>query len=88
MRDATNNPHESARRESRNLIEKKDRIFVDMTLREIKVTNEFGMPIMYEEALSDMVLLEEEMIKIGSFYINKYEDKCVSMGTFTMKSHF
>jgi len=61
---------------------------VDAKLKEIKVTNEFGIPIMYEESLNDMVLLEEEMIKIGSYYINKYEDKCVSMGIFTMKSHF
>jgi hypothetical protein len=35
-----------------------------------------------------MVSLEEEMIKIGSYFINRYEDTCVSAGTFTMKSHF
>jgi hypothetical protein len=43
---------------------------------------------MYEESLQDMVLLEEEMIKVGSYYINKYEDHCVTTGLFTMKSHF
>ena len=37
------------------------------------IFNEFGQPIVYGEALNDMVALEEEMIKIGSFYINQHE---------------
>jgi hypothetical protein len=52
------------------------------------VLNEFGIPIIYEEALQDMVALEEEMIKIGSYYINQYEHRQVSSGNFTMKSIF
>ena len=28
---------------------------------------------MYSESLNDMLILEEEMIKIGSYYLNKAE---------------
>jgi hypothetical protein len=38
--------------------------------QKIEVLNEYGIPIMYEEALADMVSLEEEMLKIGSYYVN------------------
>jgi len=31
------------------------------------------MKVVYEEAIQDLAELEEEMIKIGSFYINNYE---------------
>jgi hypothetical protein len=51
----------------------RDRIHVDLNTKEIYVTNEYGMRIIYYESLSDLSELEEELIKIGSFYINKYE---------------
>ena len=35
--------------------------------------NEFGQKFMFEESLNDMIELEEEMIKIGSYYINQHE---------------
>lgn len=31
------------------------------------------MKIVYSEAMHDLAELEEEMIKIGSFFINNYE---------------
>jgi len=31
------------------------------------------MKVVYEEAIQDLAELEEEMIKIGSFFINNYE---------------
>ena len=37
------------------------------------VRDEHGIQIIYEEALNDMLLLEEELIKIGSFFLNKAE---------------
>jgi hypothetical protein len=40
---------------------------------ELAVIDEDGSKIVFEEALNDMLLLEEEMIKIGSFFLNKAE---------------
>lgn len=40
---------------------------------EIQVLDEHGIKVVYREALNDLVLLEEEMIKIGSYYLNKAE---------------
>ena len=59
--------------EMESLIVKKDRIVVDDRKKEVTIYNEFGQKIMYEEALNDMVELEEEMIKLGSYFINKHE---------------
>lgn len=56
--------------EMKSLMVKRDKILVLEEKKEIKVYNEFGQPIVYSEALTDLVALEEEMIKIGSFYIN------------------
>jgi hypothetical protein len=55
------------------LLNMRDRIHVDLEKKEIYITNEFGMRIVYHEAMNDMMELEEELIKIGSYYINKYE---------------
>lgn len=49
---------------------KRDRILVDDTQQTVKVFNEFGQPILYEESVNDMIGLEEELIKIGSYFIN------------------
>jgi len=35
--------------------------------------DEHGIKVVYEEALNDMLQLEEEMMKIGSYYLNKAE---------------
>ena len=40
---------------------------------EFMVQDEHGIQIVYEEALNDMLLLEEELIKIGSYFLNKAE---------------
>ena len=40
---------------------------------DICVMDEHGIKVVYEETLNDMVALEEEMLKIGSFYLNKAE---------------
>ena len=41
----------------------------DLTL----IKDDFGSYVMYDSALSDMVDLEGELVKIGSFFIGKYE---------------
>ena len=59
--------------EMESLLVKRDRIVVSAERQSVDVYNEFGQKFMYEEALSDMILLEEEMIKIGSYFINQHE---------------
>lgn len=51
----------------------RDRVVVDQATKQIFVLNEYGMKVVYEEAIQDLAELEEEMIKIGSFFINNYE---------------
>lgn len=57
----------------KSLLTMRDRLHVDYDTREIYVTNEYGMRVVYYEALNDMTELEEELTKIGSYFINKYE---------------
>ena len=52
---------------------KRDKIIVEPENKLVRIYNEFGQPIMYDEAMSDMVALEEELIKIGSYFINQHE---------------
>lgn len=40
---------------------------------DVKIVDEEGVSIMYDAALHDLVSLEEELIKIGTFYIQKQE---------------
>lgn len=56
--------------EMESLLVKRDRIVVNQRKREVDVFNEFGQRFIYEESLNDLVELEEEMIKIGSYFIN------------------
>ena len=37
------------------------------------VYDEYGIKVIYKEALNDMLEIEEELIKIGTFYINRAE---------------
>ena len=37
------------------------------------IFDEFGIKIIYEESLNDILEIEEELLKIGSFYISKHE---------------
>lgn len=56
--------------EMKSFVVKRDRIVVIEEKSQVHVYNEFGQPIIYDEALTDMVALEEELIKIGSYFIN------------------
>lgn len=59
--------------EMRCLMVKRDRIVVDEDKQRVRVLNEFAQPIVYSEAITDLVALEEELIKIGSYFINQHE---------------
>ena len=54
-KDEHDNPGQEFKKQSAYLVEKKDRILISEELKEIEIVNEFGMPVMYEEALADMV---------------------------------
>jgi hypothetical protein len=54
----------------RLIFKKGDKKLIDS---EIYILDEHGIQIMYAESLNDMLLLEEELIKIGSYYLNKAE---------------
>ena len=40
---------------------------------DVTVFDEYGIKIIYEESLNDVLEIEEELVKIGSFYIAKHE---------------
>jgi hypothetical protein len=51
-----------------------DHILIDEDREEIYVKDDYGIHIIYECVFEDMKGIEEELLKIGSFYISKYED--------------
>ncbi|CDW83349.1 UNKNOWN [Stylonychia lemnae] len=55
------------------LLGRVDHIEVDAKNREVFVKDDFGLYIMYDCSFQDMKDLEEEILKIGSFYIAKHE---------------
>ena len=59
--------------EMQSLMVKRDRIIVEEEKQHVRVLNEFAQPIIYSEAITEMVALEEELIKIGSYFINQHE---------------
>lgn len=50
-----------------------DAVEIDEKTQEVFIKDDFGIYIMYECVLQDMKDLEEEMLKIGSYYISKHE---------------
>ena len=59
--------------ESRKLIGRADRTTFDMANEEILVRDDFGVSIIYDCALDDMKEIEQELLRVGSLYINKQE---------------
>lgn len=51
-----------------------DSIELDHETQEVFVKDDFGIHIMYECSLTDMRLLEQELLRIGSYYISKLEE--------------
>lgn len=40
---------------------------------DVLVTDEHGFKVIYQESLNDIIDLEEELLKIGTYYINQHE---------------
>lgn len=59
--------------DARKLIGKQDKIEILESEMDIIVSDEYGINIIYEEALNDMLELEEELVKIGTYFIQKHE---------------
>jgi hypothetical protein len=55
------------------LLGRVDHIEISEKTREVSVKDDFGIYILYECAMQDMKDLEDEMLKIGSYYIAKHE---------------
>lgn len=50
-----------------------DHFEINEKTREVHVKDDFGIYILYECSMQDMRDLEDELLKIGSFYISKHE---------------
>jgi len=62
-------PSEKAKR-LRGRIYKRE---INSDFTDVKIVDEEGISIMYDASLHDLVSLEEELIKVGTFYIQKQE---------------
>jgi hypothetical protein len=62
-----------ATNESVKLMGRVDLVEVDEKAREVYIKDDFGVYIVYDCAFSDMRDLEDELLKIGSYYISKHE---------------
>lgn len=61
-------------RESLKFLNRVDHIEIDEVTQEVFVHDDFKIYIMYECALSDMQMLENELLRVGSYYISKLEE--------------
>ena len=61
-------------KDSMRFLNRIDHIELDVAKKEVFVKDDFGIYIMYDCALSDMQAMEEEMLRIGTYYIGKLED--------------
>ena len=59
--------------ESIKLMGRVDHIEIDEKNKEVYIKDDFGIYILYECVLGDMKDLEDEILKIGSYYIGKHE---------------
>lgn len=60
-------------KQSLKLMGRTDHIQLDEELEEVYVKDDFGVYILYDCVLQDMKGMEEELIKICSYFINKAE---------------
>ena len=50
-----------------------DFVEIDESLEEVYIKDDFGIYILYDCVLQDMKFLEDELCKVGSFYLHKSE---------------
>lgn len=60
-------------RQSTLLLTRMDQFKVDEETREIFVIDDYGMNVMFDSSLDDMVSLDSQLLKIGTFFIRKNE---------------
>ncbi len=60
-------------KKSSQLLTRMDTFKIDEETKEIFVIDDFGMQVMFDCALDDIVNLDKELLKIGTFYIRKNE---------------
>lgn len=61
-------------KDSMKLLNRIDHIEIEEERQEVFVKDDFSIYIMYECTLTDMQVLEQELLRIGSFYISKLEE--------------
>lgn len=59
--------------EAKSFINRIDTYKVDEALREIEVVDDFGVSVMYDCSVQDMVAFEEQLLQIGTHYVQKTE---------------
>lgn len=62
-------------RQSTLLLTRMDTYKVTEATKEILVVDDYGMHVMFDCSLTDMVALDEQLLKIGTFFIRKNEQK-------------
>jgi hypothetical protein len=50
-----------------------DTIKVDTVTKEIFIVDDYGMNLMFDCSLDDMINLDKELLKISTFYVKKTE---------------
>jgi len=64
----------SVPKDSMKMMNRVDHVEIDIEQQEVLIKDDYNIYIMYECALSDMQVLEEEMLRIGSYYISRLEE--------------
>jgi hypothetical protein len=55
------------------LLTRMDTIKVDNETKEIFIVDDYGMNLMFDCSLDDMINLDKELLKISTFYVKKTE---------------
>ena len=63
----------NAHEEAKKLKGTQDKVVIDYEKKEVKIFNHLDLQILYAETVDDMLALDEELIKIGSYFINQHE---------------
>ena len=56
-------------KEAKRFMGKQDKVEIDETNQDIMILDEYGIKVIYEESINDMLQIEEELLKTGTFYI-------------------
>ncbi len=67
----SNKNSDNKKDEGKKLLGRMDQIYYNETLSLYLVKDDFGKHILYDSALLDMKLMEQEVLRIVSFFINK-----------------